>query len=496
MKGKEFQEIRFTNKRVLLGYWIVVAILFVAYILELVKGNRTWQYIAVFFAILLIPAILCLVLYRKQPESKWLRWSVAAGYSIMYAFVLLTSTSVLNFAYILPLLVLVTAYQDKGYLLVLGAASLLSNIIYVMIQVVRGVTSADVVNFEIEIAVILLVIGLGYLATQTLGAIGAYRISQTEKEKEKSDRMLEKVISATNVLCEKIAMIDDQARDMAQQGELSKNAISEIVTGTNELTNTIQNQLQMTTEITELTTATDSLVAQMRKKFDDTREVSDAGNKDVMDLENASQISRQASSDVQKCMASLTGKTHEVREILELIDNITSQTTLLALNASIEAAHAGEAGKGFAVVADEIKKLAEETRSATENISTIFGELLQYTDEAESSVNSLLQSNEIQAALVDKTRNAFGRIRTDIEEVTDTVRVQSEHMGNVKGSNQEIGQSVESLSAFSQELLANTENTKNLTDGTLNGTARISGLLDDVMEEVNRLKAFISSSGN
>ena len=490
--SQNFQEMEYMNKRFLNCYEIIAGILFAAYMVELIKGNRTPGYIAVFCAFLLIPLIVTILVYLKDKNSKMVRYFGLFGYEILYAFVLLTSVSILSFCYILPMIVAISLYQDSKFAIKGGVAAVLVNLTYIAFTSVQnGVASLDIVNYEIQVAVVAMVAGLSILSTKVLERVNSYKVGLIEQDKKKEEAILNQILKTTGTLIEKVSLISAEAKNMSKQGERSKVAIDEIVTGTNDLAGTIQNQLRMTENIGTLTDNMGVVVEEIQDKFTGTKEITVTGNRDVEDLLRSSKQSEKASNEVSAAMTSLMRQTHEVNEILEMIENITNQTELLALNASIEAARAGEAGRGFAVVADEIKKLAAQTEEATRQVKGIIDELTCQTNMAEKSVGSLVELNKEQAQLVTQTRTAFEKISRDIVDVNGSVEKQSSNMIQIKDSNKEIIQYVESLSAFSEELLANTENTRELTDDTIEGTRKVSLLLDEVMEEVEVLKTIV-----
>ena len=131
-------------------------------------------------------------------------------------------------------------------------------------------------------------------------------------------------------------------------------------------------------------------------------------------------IARQVNSSAA-VVGTLGQRSSEIGTIVETIASIADQTNLLALNAAIEAARAGDAGRGFAVVAEEVRKLAEQSSNAAQNITELVKVIQQDTDKAVASISEGNESVNEGAAIVTATGEAFQLIEEQVEKLNQTV---------------------------------------------------------------------------
>ena len=242
-------------------------------------------------------------------------------------------------------------------------------------------------------------------------------------------------------------------------------------------------------------------IQDMHKRMDDLRETAKEMEKIAVDSANNAAVGKEkvdAAIDVMKNIAEqvsssaqvigeLGRRSDEIGQIVETISGIAGQTNLLALNAAIEAARAGEHGRGFSVVAEEVRKLAEQSGDAAENISKLIATIQHDTTSAVESIEQGNQSVKEGTKSVAETGDAFRDIEIQAAKLNTNVSRSLEDIVAVDASNKEILSAVEHVKEIANRSSENANSVSAATQeqsATMQEVADASKTLNELADEM------------
>ena len=226
---------------------------------------------------------------------------------------------------------------------------------------------------------------------------------------QKVHDLVSEVIGATHDVAGAATEIAASSEEMARGMDEQKNQVVQISAAVEEMSASVVEVARQAVTAAE--------------NADESGKVAEDGGSVVGETVLTMQEIRESVLNSSKIVAELGRRGDEIGEIIAVINDIADQTNLLALNAAIEAARAGEHGRGFAVVADEVRKLADRTTEATEEVAKTIRAIQSETrvavehmeggsERVERGVSRASQAGESLDGIVARTRDVASMIRS------------------------------------------------------------------------------------
>ncbi len=448
------------NQKAMIVWIAMCALLSVIYLRQISKGIITVNYYFVFLAFAWIPLLLGLLeLKIHGMTSKFYKDVVGYGYGVFYAFLVLTTSDIMAFVYVLPVSGMLILFKDKKLIMRAGVANVLLVFVdQIVSHYAYGKRDNQLHEFLIQFICILMAyigysIAIGHMNRSDGAMFGAM-----EANLNKIVRTIDQVKAASSEVVDGVTVVRELADDNRKGALDVVQGMMELSTNNNTLSEKTSSSLDMTEDISTQVENVANLVEKMATLINETAEHAKKSSVELSDVVDSTNEMAKLSNEVESVLKEFKEEFGMVKEETGTITKISSQTNLLALNASIEAARAGEAGKGFAVVADEIRNLSMGTQASSNSILAALAHLEETADKMTQSIVQMLDLIATTQGKVSRVDESVSNISDEAHELDEGILVVDKAMKEVESSNKNL---VDNMKQISDVMVTMTESVQN-----------------------------------
>lgn len=299
--------------------------------------------------------------------------------------------------------------------------------------------------------------------------------------------LINKFKKGTDTIDDRVMSLSAVSEEMAASAEQVNNSILQVSKGSESQTNDLVEIVNLIKDFTVTLKEVVGRINVVHNNASDASKVANVGGSELNKLIASLETVQSDFKSMTERVTELDTSVNKINEITELINGITDQTNLLALNAAIEAARAGDAGKGFAVVANEIRRLAEQSKNALEEINSIVKGIKVETKEVIIDSNNLGQSFKHQEKTIRDSIKSFSEIVQSVSNIVPLVENVKSFINELERKNNSIANKTENATAVAQENLATSEE-------ITASTSEMSKSAEDVADTANTLTKIVSDT--
>ena len=305
--------------------------------------------------------------------------------------------------------------------------------------------------------------------------------------------------SAMSHIVEITKELADEARDLSAISEDTNGIMEEIRTTISQV-NTLGESNgsaleQSNAGIEEMSAGADTVAKSATDSASFISQTTDSSNKAIQTVSNVIEGMRDVDKNAQKSeekIRQLVSSVENVSSFVSVITGTADQTNLLALNAAIEAARAGEVGRGFAVVAEEVRKLAEESAKAANNVNSIINELqngaqesIKATTEAGRLLTSTLSQAEHALIELNEALNQMNKANDSIQNIAAVAEEQA-------ASSREVALSIDSVTKTTIDMVGNVSSINESASNAVKASGNVAKRADVITQHTKTLSDLLA----